>query len=192
MLSNSIKKTCSFLQTPGLVLMLFSFNTVFAQLIPISLTQRIDSASTILEGKVISQTSYWNESQTNIYTSNIVEIYKIFKGQLTSSQVELITKGGIVGNRMERVTNTLELNVGDIGIFTAIKSTAKITTKASLIKLRAFAGMQGFIRYDLTNNSAKDVFNDYRDITKELYSKIVAQTKTNVKTIQKAPFKIKQ
>lgn len=174
----------------ALALILLSFNIVFAQLFPISLDQRIDQATTILEGKVIGQTSYWDESQTHIYTSNIVEVYKVFKGQLTGKQAEIITRGGIVGNKMERVSNTLALNLGDIGIFTAVSNTTKVITKANLTKLKAFAGMQGFIKYNLINRSAKDVFNDYKDIVKELHSKIITQTKTEIKTIQLAPFKI--
>lgn len=184
------KETILLLPTIALALILFSFNTAFAQLIPISLDQRIDQATTILEGKVISQTSYWDENHVHIYTSNIVEVYKIFKGQLTAKQAEIITRGGIVGNKMERISNTLTLNIDDIGVFTAIPNTAKIATKVNLTKLKAFAGMQGFIKYNLINGSAEDVFNHYKNITKELHSKIISITKTSIKTIQKAPFKI--
>ena len=37
-------------------------NSAFAQLVPISLDERIDKATTIFEGRVVSQTSYWDES----------------------------------------------------------------------------------------------------------------------------------
>jgi hypothetical protein len=180
------------LRAISITLLLFGFNTAFAQLIPISLEQRIDSATTILEGKVISQTSYWDEAKTHIYTSNIVEVYKVFKGQLTAKQVEIITRGGIVGDRMERVSHMLELNIGDTGVFTAIRNTTRLTTKAQLTKLKAYAGAQGFIQYDLTKGTAKDVFSEYKNISKEVYLKIAVQTKSDVKTIQKAPFKIEQ
>jgi hypothetical protein len=170
------------------VLQFCIFNAAFGQFVPISLAQRIEKSTTIFEGKVISQSCYWDETKTHIYTSNVVEVYKIFKGKLTSLQVEIITRGGIVDNDMERIYNTLELKIGDIGIFTAIASTTKIKTKSNLTKLKAYAGMQGFIKYDLASNSAKDVFNEYINIKKELYPKIETLTKTNMKTIKKNTF----
>lgn len=172
------------------IFVFFYFNIANAQLIPISLDQRIDNATAILEGKVIAQTSYWDETKTQIYTSNIVEVYKLFKGKLSANQVEIITKGGVVGNDMQRVSHTLELTLGDIGVFTAVPNTFKVTTKAKLTKLKAYAGLQGFIKYDLKDKTAKDVFNTYKNINKEVYSKIAGRTKTNFKTVQKAPFKI--
>lgn len=173
-----------------LFLLGFCFNSAFAQLIPISLDQRIDKSTAILEGKVISQTSYWNDAKTQIYTSNIIAVYKVFKGTLATKQVEMITKGGIVGNDMQRVSHTLELTIGDTGVFTAIPSTAKLTTNARLTKLKAYSGLQGFIKYDLKNGSAKDVFANYKNVKKEVYSKIEGRTKASFKTIQKAPFKM--
>lgn len=171
-------------------ILFFCFTAVDAQLIPIPLDQRIENATTILEGKVISQTSYWDETKTQIYTSNVIEIYKLFKGKLSSNQVEIITKGGIVGNDMQRVSHTLELTIGDTGIFTAVPNTSKIITKEKLTKLKAYSGAQGFIKYDLKMGTAKDPFNNYKNVTKEVYSKIVGRTKANFKTIQKAPFKM--
>lgn len=193
MVLTSTQKTMTFFRSAGLFLLLFYAHPSFAQLVPISLKERIENSTIILEGKVISQASYWNETQTNIYTVNVVEVYKVFKGQLSAKQVEIITLGGIVGDRMERITHSLELKVNDTGIFTAIPSTTKLkAVSPHLNQLKAFAGIQGFIRYDLKNTTAKDVFNNYDDIQKELYIKIAAQTKSNFKTIQKAPFKIEK
>ncbi|WP_152969750.1 hypothetical protein [Pedobacter sp. Hv1] len=186
----STQKTMKFLRTAGFFLLLCYACPSFGQLVPISLKERIENATIILEGKVISQAAYWDETQTHIYTANTVEVYKVFKGQLTAKQVEIITRGGIVGDRMERISNTLELKVGDAGVFTTIPNKAKINTTTQLTKLKAYAGIQGFIAYDTTNATANDVFNNYKNIPKELHSKIVDQTKSNFKTIQKAPFKI--
>ncbi len=172
------------------IILICCLTASYAQLIPISLDQRIDNATAILEGKVISQTSYWDETKTQIYTSNVVEVYKIFKGKLISNQIEIITKGGVVGNDMQRVSHTLELTIGDTGMFTAVPNTFKVTTKEKLTKLKAYAGLQGFIKYDLKNGTAKDPFTNYKNVNKEVYGKIVGRTKANFKTIQKAPFKM--
>lgn len=163
---------------------------VYGQLIPIPLNQRIDNSTTILEGQVISQNSYWDETKTQIYTSNVIEVYKLFKGTLSTNQVEIITKGGVVGNDMQRVSHTLELNIGDIGVFTAVPNTFKIANKTKLTKLKAYSGLQGFIKYDLKSGTAKDVFSTYKNVSKDVHAKIIGRTKTNIKTVQKAPFKM--
>ncbi len=189
MLSHSTK-TKFVLRTLGLAFLLSFTHTAFAQLTPISLEQRIEKSTTIFEGKVVSHASYWDEAKSSIYTLNVVDVYKVFKGQVTTKQIELITKGGILGNKMQRVSHSLELKISDVGVFTAIPSTSKLGTQTNFTKLRTYAGVQGFIKYDLVNKSASDVFNNYKNITKELYSKIVAHTKTSIKTVQKTPFKI--
>ena len=63
-----------------LIIFLSNYSVAFAQLIPISLNQRIDNSSQIFEGEVISKLSYWNEDKSHIYTINVVNIYKVFKG----------------------------------------------------------------------------------------------------------------
>lgn len=190
MLSNSTKTKFAIMRTFGLAFLLFFTSAAFAQLVPISLDQRIEKSTIILEGKVVSQSCFWSEDKSAIYTLNVIDVYKLFKGRLESKQVELITKGGIIGNKMQRVTHSLELKIDDIGIFTTIPSITKISTNSNSMKLRAYAGAQGFIKYNLTEKSAKDVFNNYTNIATDLHSKIVARTKTSIKTFQKAPFKI--
>lgn len=168
----------------------FTTHAVFGQFVPISLDQRIEKSTTIFEGKVISQASYWNQTKTHIYTSNVVEVYKLFKGDLSTDKVEIITIGGIIGDRIERVTNMLTLNIEDTGIFTSIPNNIAVTTMAKLPKFITYAGIQGFIKYNLENGSAADLFNEYKNVGPDLYRKIMIQTELNIKVIQKAPFKI--
>lgn len=182
---STITKTKFILQTCGLAFLLFFANTAVAQLIPISLEQRIEKSTIIFEGKVVGHTSYWDDSKSSIYTSYVIDVSKLFKGKLSNNYLEIITRGGRVGNRMEQVTNTLELKIGDTGIFTGIDNLTKITTQTNLQKITPYAGIQGFIKYDPENGTARDVFNTYKNISTELYSKIFAQTKTNFKAINK-------
>ncbi|MEJ5993590.1 hypothetical protein WG904_04090 [Pedobacter sp. Du54] len=190
MRSFSTLKINVFIVIIGLAILFLHSDKVFAQFVPVSLQQRIENSTLILEGKVISQASYWDETKANIYTSNVVEVYKLFKGQLASTKVEMITMGGVVGDRIERVTNMLTLNIGDTGVFTAIPNTKALTTGANLPKFKTYAGIQGFIKYNLTDGSAADLFNQYKHVGADLYQKIMSQTKINVKIVQKAPFKI--
>jgi hypothetical protein len=168
----------------------FLSNNALCQLISIPLEQRIDNANVILEGKVTSKTSYWNETHTQIYTSNVVSVYKVFKGSFTSSEVEIITPGGIVGQDMEQVSHSLQLNVGDVGIFTVIPNTVNLSKSSNLIRFKAYSGLQGFIKYDLKKHTASDPFTTYKNISSDVYNTIKKRTKINIMTIKKADFNV--
>ena len=172
------------------VFLICSYHVAFSQLTPISLEQRIDNSSQIFEGEVISKRSYWDEHKTHIYTVNVVNVYKVFKGVATQKQIEIVTMGGIVGDMMEEVSHSLQLNVGDAGVFTAIDNTAKLNTRSSLTRLKTYAGAQGFIKYDLKTGTAKDSFNTYSSVSKDVYPKITTRTKSSIKTVQKSTLKI--
>jgi hypothetical protein len=169
----------------------FISNAARGQLIPISLDQRVANATIIFEGKVISKSSFWNQAHTRIYTSNVVDVYKVFKGSLVGAQVEIVTDGGIVGKNMQVVTHTLQLDVGGVGIFTGIPGDAKLSQKPNLVQLKTYAGIQGFIRYDLRDHSASDPFAKYKSITDDVYPAITQRTKSKIITVKEADYKIK-
>ena len=150
---------------------------------PISLQERVNNSDFVLEGKVVSKFSFWNDKHTNIYTSNTLDIYKIFKGNLNPSEVALITKGGLVGTELEIVTDALELNVGDIGIFFC-KFLNNGATEGEGVTLKPFGDEQGFIRYDLKKDVAMDGFRSYKHITNSLYSEIIKITGEDYREIK--------
>ncbi|MBK5284153.1 MAG: hypothetical protein JJE25_02030, partial [Bacteroidia bacterium] len=63
---------------------------------PVSVPDRVNFSSVVVEGKVISQNSFWNSSHDFIYTSSQIELYKIFKGTVSATQIEIISEGGTV------------------------------------------------------------------------------------------------
>lgn len=150
-------------------------------MIEVPLSQRIQNSSAIFEGRVFKKASFWNSEHTLIYTSNTIEIYKIFKGEIHSFQIELITEGGTIGNKMHLVEPSLQLTEGDIGTF--FIETAKTTNPRSLnpanLQFQAYSDVQGFVKYDLTNNSATDPFKKYTSIENDLY--IVLEKRTAYK-----------
>src|SRR3954470_9290841 len=75
----------------------FFATRVTAQLYKIELDEKINNSSLIIEGKVVSKKSFWNDAHTMIYTANIIEVYKSFKGNTTEKTVEIVTQGGSVG-----------------------------------------------------------------------------------------------
>src|SRR5262245_44723667 len=83
-------------------LLLLAFATVHAQCLtyPVTFTARTSASSAIIEGKVLSQNSFWNSNHDFIYTANEIQVYKIFKGAISNANVFVITEGGTVGNDM--------------------------------------------------------------------------------------------
>jgi hypothetical protein len=162
----------------------------FSQLTPVPLEQRIDKSAFIIEGKVTSKVSLWDNEHHQIYTINTISLYKSFKGYKLPSEIEIITQGGIVGDRMEEVSHSLQLNVGDIGVFTIIPNKISLPQTKNLERFKTYAGLQGFIHYDLSTHTASDPFKHYKNISTDLYSVITSRTKTKMVTIKKADFKI--
>lgn len=145
-------------------------------LYPVSGDEKVRNASLIVEGKVISRSSFWNPSHTMIYTSNEVEVYKIFKGSLQKNTVNVVTIGGAVGNHVIQATHLLELNKDDIGMFFLHQPPYlhKIKTGAELFDV--FSSSQGFLKYDLLTKTAVAPFEQYDDVEKTLYKTILDKT----------------
>lgn len=115
----------------------------------------IDRASTvdyIFEGVVIETKPYESKNEKTIYTSNLIEITKVFKGDLSCGTVEFITIGGQVREKRMRGAHALQLEKGSKGFFFS-----RITNKELSIvnffnatnteKLDAQFENQSFIKY---------------------------------------------
>ncbi len=181
-----------------LSLSVLSFNQVHAEaglMKPISLAQRINNSDLVIEGKVIHQESYWDQSKRKIYTLNQVEVYKVFKGY-SGSNTYILTEGGTVGLERLEVHPSLELAIGEIGIFTlknkaiVLQNNAQHNNKINLNTVQGnfmapVASAQGFIKYDAVSKKAIGVFNEYQSVSSYLYtaiSSITGQGHSNVKT----------
>ena len=80
-----------------LIIIFSSFN-VKSQEIPVAIVKRVTNSSNIFEGRVIRSDSYWSHDKKYIYTSSTIQIYKIFKGDITCGKIEVITDGGNVND----------------------------------------------------------------------------------------------
>ncbi|HNQ12842.1 MAG TPA: PKD domain-containing protein [Bacteroidia bacterium] len=144
---------------------------------PVSLTSRISQADLIVEGKVTQSNSFWNVQQTLIYTEYTIDVGRVFKGNYSSQNINIITEGGEVGLNKLVVNPSLTLQIGEVGLFflEAKTNTGEFST------LRAFnyfpvALNQGFIEYSLDHSSASDLFNSYANIQVQLFDQIISQT----------------
>ena len=148
---------------------------------PVFLNQRISNSSAVIEGKVINQTSFWNPNHSNIFTSNLIEVYKTFKNS-SSAYIEVISEGGTVGNDKEVVKPSLSLSIGDVGVFTLISNT--LPSQFGKPVYEAFASSQGFIKYNVSENEANEPFKKYLNLTTNLYSEIQQSTLTNYTVVK--------
>ncbi|MBL7936487.1 MAG: PKD domain-containing protein [Bacteroidia bacterium] len=163
----------------SLILIVFACQSAIGQCMmkQIPLSNRTTNSALIIEGKVVSKTSFWNAAHNMIYTSNIVEVYKVFKGNLTTTSIEILTMGGTVDYNRITVEPSLSLKPGDIGVFTCEnvkRFNLENTNRTALPQYEAYASSQGFIRYDLNSQTASDPFYKYNNIETELYSAILA------------------
>lgn len=139
------------------------------ELFPVPLTQRVNNSILIAEGKVIAQTSYQEpgNAKGNIYTSNLIQVYRTFKGQLQGEQIEIITEGGTVGRLKQVHSSTLTLSIGETGVFFCMTPRTGISGRRALNgnTYMVYSSLQGFIAYDDKTNSAADPFTRYSRIT---------------------------
>ncbi|MDQ3191958.1 MAG: T9SS type A sorting domain-containing protein [Bacteroidota bacterium] len=145
----------------------------------LSIKEKAQKSELVVEARVMEKISYWNNAQTRIYTLNKLEIYKLFKGQINPSEINLITEGGTIENIKHSVQHALDLKPGDTGLFFIQKSEnneLKNNKISNDIQFLAFGAVQGYIKYDEQVKSASDPFNYYSDITVELYSQITSLT----------------
>jgi hypothetical protein len=156
---------------------LFS-NSVSAQaLYPVSLDEKVRGSEVIVEGSVVSKTSFWNISHTMILTSNKVKIHKNFKGNNLPEYIEVLTQGGTVGNDHVEVSELAQLTVGDAGLFFCYPNRRNIRSPESGNLLwNIFSSAQGFFKYDLNSKVAGAPFARFNNIVNELYPLVESKT----------------
>lgn len=135
----------------------------------VSLSQIINKSSLIVEGKVISSSSEWNNDRTGIYTKNIVKISSIFKGAAPGTTITVITEGGQVNDQYHYATNTLHLMPDQVGMFFLIPAASSFGKSC----YKAYADQQGFYAYDLETETAFGTFDNFKKYKNSLYHELI-------------------
>lgn len=181
----------TFVRSAPLFFSLFIFSHLCqAQLYKVDLDEKINHSQLIVEGKVIAKKSFWNDAHNMIYTANTIEIYKVFKGNVITKTVEVMTQGGSVGTRAVSVSDLLQLDMDKVGIFFCEPNQRNIqspTTKKLLYDI--YSSDQGFLRYDVKSNKANAPFASYDNIETSLYNAILQKTGQPIQVLNKE-FKI--
>ncbi|WP_075341543.1 matrixin family metalloprotease [Tenacibaculum agarivorans] len=152
---------------------------------PLSIQERVDNATKVIEGEIISSKSYWDLQRHDIYTVHEVKVYKKIKGD-ASKITRIVTTGGQVDDEIEVSSSAAKLDVGTTGVFFLKSFNKTITGFSSLYSLVGAA--QGAVCYDkLNTDEAADVFNKYQSIQKELLPAIEKGAATKFQTIQLRP-----
>jgi PKD repeat protein len=157
------------LQKLTLLFVLLSLQiSLFSQcvLVPLDLKQRVNASELIIEGMVVNKQSYWNSEKTMIYTSNTIQLSRVYKGAElinNASQLNVITLGGTVGLNALKVSPELSLVMGEIGIFMLVQKDQNWVSES---------GPQGFIKIDKHNGTSADLYSQYPrfSIDKEIIS----------------------
>lgn len=151
---------------------------------PLTLQTRIQQSGDVLEGKVILKKSYYNHDRSFIYTLNTIEVYRVFKGNISAKTIEVITDGGQIGNEMITAHPSLEFQLGNVGILMLRKGSYHMygeNTPQSYFE--GVASVQSFILYDLDEQAAHDYLQIYMPFTTTLYPEIQGITKEKLRNI---------
>ena len=177
------------LKTPVLALLFLTLlgTALHAQLYQVSLDEKVSQSNLIVEGRVISKTSFWNSAHTMIFTNNTIKVYKVFKGTLAATKIEVMTLGGNVGPDFVDVSEVLSLRQSQVGLFFCNPNSIALKSPVTNNTLYDIYGSdQGFLRYDLRNNKATAPFAVYQDIEKSLYPAIEQKTGRGYSVVDKS------
>jgi PKD repeat protein len=139
-------------------------------LYPVSINDRIQLSTAIIEGHVISQNTFWNSSGTLLYTANTIEVYKDFKGNVNAQQVQVITEGGTLGGSRHVVEPSPDLYPGFTGVF-FLQPSLIINGPGTIplnLRFESVSSSLGCIKYDLKAKKAFDAFTIYNDVDIDL------------------------
>lgn len=158
----------------------FSVSAFSQGMYEVSLNEKMAHSTLVVEGAVVGQESFWNPAHTMIFTNNTVEIYKVFKGTIQKSRIEVLTQGGTVGLEAVEVSELLQLRKGDVGVFFCFPNQVSLRSeKTNEVLFDVFASSQGFFKYDLGVQTANAPFVRYKDISKSLYQELTTKSGRN-------------
>src|SRR5215217_5520196 len=97
-----------------LLFLLLAAVSGYAQAIyPVAFEQKAAEATLIVEARVKNGQSFWNPAHTMIYTAWELDVYKLFKGELQATGIQVVTQGGIVGDEGIHASDLLRLQPGN-------------------------------------------------------------------------------
>jgi hypothetical protein len=150
---------------------------------PITLQERLANSTLVIEGKVVQQYCQRDIADANIFTVSKVKVFSIIKGAIATDTISIVNLGGRLGMQAQVTTNTLELQSGDVGLFTLVPTIHSFTSNSPIYD--AYAGPQGFIKYNEVDKKAIGVFDEYNNYDIALTDSVAKYV--SVVKVNKAP-----
>lgn len=145
-----------------LLIVLIAARPASAQLYELPLSEIIHRSDVLVEGRVVSKHAFWDDARKNIYTRNTVEVITIFKGAAVATSVlQVITCGGIVDDQMELVSELVQFQVGDAGLFCLIPCSRALPGGPYW---ENYGSPHGFFQYDWQRNTVEHPFHPLNNI----------------------------
>jgi hypothetical protein len=145
----------------------------------------------IFEGTVIKNEGYWSEKDKMIYTSNIVQIDKIFRGGNTIKlgTIEIVTRGGKVGDEWCEIPSSMPYQGGFKYIFFCVPSNYEFNPSV-LTENTVHLTSLTVLGYDKTYNAATGALGYYKPWN-EVYDFLGKQKNITIPTEEIVPIKKK-
>jgi len=146
-------------------------------MLPVEPAVRARQATLVVEAEVLDARSFWNAAHTRLFTRHRLRPFALLKGQPTDTTgLVLITEGGRLGLDQQRLTNTLQLEAGQQGVFFLTAAPWSGLRLTGLHAFTPFASEQGFIKYDTDGGTAAEPFRAYPAINAAFYQEIARLT----------------
>jgi hypothetical protein len=174
--------------------LLCSLSSSFCQCLyyPVSLEQRVNNAQYIVLGTVTGKESYVDETTGNIQTLNKLQVTAWLKNRQQTSELYVITWGGIYNNRATKVWPSLQLAEQQEYVLLLDKEEHRSDNKAmrraqpGTIQAMAYADAQGAL--PLQSGLYHDLLAEAPMNEADLFKKIQTLTGEAIVTPQGAPF----
>ncbi|TAK34819.1 MAG: T9SS type A sorting domain-containing protein [Saprospiraceae bacterium] len=164
-----------------------------AQLYEVSLDEKIQHSSLIVEGRVVAQESY-KTPDGEVYTANKVAVSAVLKGKLKENFVTVTTWGGETEDETVTWSHMLTLRLGEEGIFFLERNKVQETNNRDFPSpaFEVYSSSQGFLKFSEDVNFGRvafEPFNSYTSIDEDIYKPIAlatGQTRTLMPDVSKS------
>jgi len=140
-----------------------------------SLSDMVLNSDAVIEGTVTEQECYRDSETGNIMTINMMNVHKIFKGEIVGQQIKIVTEGGIIDNLEESWSHNFILGIGETGVL-FLRDMEK--TENTFLVVRDYHGYISFrnsgssspigVCYDkVYNNIENEIFEQLEKLTNQ-------------------------
>jgi len=143
-------------------------------LLPLDPAERAQKSTLVVEAEVLDARSFWDASHRRLFTRHRLRVFSLFKGSAADTAgLVLVTEGGRLGLDQQTLTNTLSLEPGQQGVLFLSAAPWPGLNAAGPGRLwTAYGSQQGFITYNLADNTAAEPFRQYPFIGPSFYQQL--------------------